>query len=324
MFASEARKAGVPRFRTHGISSMILDGTEPMKVLLASIAVFVGLAGLGMIVVFDQAAPTRGYVADLIPDDIEDRDNDSLDGALAALRSLGPGNGDPDPSATTTDDSPDGAPANDPIESPTDNLAFEIAGTAGEGVSYRSACSDDARVDGGIEEGAAVSIVSAGTGPCAGWTLVRDETTAVQTWVRDRFVGTRGAEPPGGAPTLAAAPDQPTATPVPASTPVATASPTATPAPSPQPTPAAATPSSWFGRVAGVPGDTVSASIGGVECAATSVYDRDGEAYYYLAIAEDAPCRPSEGATVVLTLNGVPASTAGVWLPGASSPLPLP
>ena len=295
-----------------------------MKVLLASIAVFVGLAGLGMIVVFDQAAPARGYVSDLVPDDIEGRANDSLDGALAALRSLGPGDGDPDPSAAMADDRPDGTPANDPLDTPADDLAFEITGTAGEGVSYRSACSDDARVDGGIEEGAAVSIVAAGTGPCAGWTLVRDEATAVHTWVRDRFVGTRGAEPQSGVPTLAAAPDPPAATPAPAATPVATATPTATPAPSPEPTPAVATPASWFGRVAGVPGDTVSASIDGVECAATRVYDRDGEAYYYLAIAEGAPCHPSEGATVVLTLNGVPASAAGVWLPGASSPLPLP
>ncbi len=289
-----------------------------MKVLLASIAVFLGLAGLGVLVVFDGAQPTRSYVAGLVPDDFEDRVGDSRDSVFSALRFL-TDHDDPDSSATSDDASRAG-------QAPAAAVLHEIAGTAGIGVSLRSDCSDEARIEGGLAEGAAISIISAGVGDCEGWILVESDATAARTWVRDRFVAARPGDGPAAAPpALAAAPAPPAATPSATPTaPPATSTSTPTPTPTPTPTQAPAAPAVWFGEVSGSVGDTVSAWINGEQCASTTVYDKDGRAFYYLPIAEDSACGPTEGATVTFTVNGTPATSTGAWTSGAASELPLP
>jgi hypothetical protein len=72
-------------------------------------------------------------------------------------------------------------------------LAGVIAETAGRGVSFRSACHDDARQGGLLEEGSSVTLVAHGTDACTGWSLVATPE-GVQTWVRDGVV-TWGASP---------------------------------------------------------------------------------------------------------------------------------
>jgi len=72
-------------------------------------------------------------------------------------------------------------------------LAGVIAETAGRGVSFRSACHDEARQGGLLEEGSSVTLVAHGTDACTGWSLVAT-ADGVQTWVRDGVV-TWGASP---------------------------------------------------------------------------------------------------------------------------------
>ena len=46
--------------------------------------------------------------------------------------------------------------------------SYEIGATGGIGVSYRSDCADDARVEGGLQEGDAVTVVTRGAEACTG------------------------------------------------------------------------------------------------------------------------------------------------------------
>lgn len=61
-----------------------------------------------------------------------------------------------------------------------------ISATGGVGVSYRSACEDNARIDGSWPEGTELKIVLAGDANCADWTLMTDGDTT--SWVRDRYL----------------------------------------------------------------------------------------------------------------------------------------
>ena len=62
-------------------------------------------------------------------------------------------------------------------------------------------------------------------------------------------------------------------------------------------------------------GDTVSASVDGVECGSTTA-DADGNWILYVAAGD--PCSPSEGDTVNFSLNGETAEQTETWSAGGS------
>ena len=63
-----------------------------------------------------------------------------------------------------------------------------IANTGGDGISYRSACADGARVSkiGGWSDGTEVEVLEEGSGDCAGW--LRVQADGVTSWVREQYV----------------------------------------------------------------------------------------------------------------------------------------
>jgi Fe2+ transport system protein FeoA len=70
-------------------------------------------------------------------------------------------------------------------------VAF-ITNTDGSGVARRSACNDEARLGGlGLAEGVQVTVVTPGTGTCAGWVEV--EVGGQRSWVRGEYLS--GAAP---------------------------------------------------------------------------------------------------------------------------------
>ena len=296
-----------------------------MKFLIAFAAGFAGIAGVLAFAVVDEAEPHRAQVRSFLDDRLDGGPGGLADDTAAAIRNL------------VGEDTPDEAPAvadvagEDPAadegeaEATTDSDVheavagvYEIVTGSGIGVSFRSECSDDARIEGGLAEREAIAIVEVGTDACAGWTLIESTVSGVQSWVRDQYVATRpsdGAAPPP----LVAAPSAPTAVATPTPTPTAAPSATATVAP----TATAEASAVWFGRLRGEPGDAVSASIDGVDCASTTAYEKDGGAFYYIAIAADAACGPSDGAHVEFRVNGTMAAATGVWHAGGSVQLSL-
>jgi hypothetical protein len=67
-----------------------------------------------------------------------------------------------------------------------DALVRYVGGTGGGGVSHRSACETDARLDGTWPEGTRLEVVAADTGTCEGWTLTTDGD--VTSWVLDKYL----------------------------------------------------------------------------------------------------------------------------------------
>ena len=91
-----------------------------------------------------------------------------------------------------------------------DAVALEIGATGGRGVSLRSDCADEARIGGALREGHPVELVSAGSGRCAGWTLVSYRTAdgnESETWVRDAYLVETSPPPQATAPPDAEPPD---------------------------------------------------------------------------------------------------------------------
>ncbi len=103
----------------------------------------------------------------------------------ARLSGATPGVG---PAPDATPDGGGGSPA-----SPVGTLVT-IGATGGDGVSLRSACSADARVDGGWADGTEVTVLEVGVGECAGWT--RGQAAGVGSWVSDRYLSGLGAGTP--------------------------------------------------------------------------------------------------------------------------------
>ena len=62
-------------------------------------------------------------------------------------------------------------------------------------------------------------------------------------------------------------------------------------------------------------GDTVSASVGGVECSSTTA-NAGGE--WVLQVAAGDPCSPTEGATVNFSVNGEAAEQTETWTAGGT------
>ena len=77
-------------------------------------------------------------------------------------------------------------PGSTPEPAPTPETARAIGNTDGNGVAFRSACSDDARTGGAWPEGAVVSVTGIGDGKCTGWALV--EAGGVTSWVREQYL----------------------------------------------------------------------------------------------------------------------------------------
>ena len=61
-----------------------------------------------------------------------------------------------------------------------------IGNTGGDGVSLRSDCEADARVDGGWADGTRVRLTDRGAGRCIGWHLA--ESGGTTSWVRDEHL----------------------------------------------------------------------------------------------------------------------------------------
>ena len=61
-------------------------------------------------------------------------------------------------------------------------------------------------------------------------------------------------------------------------------------------------------------GDTVVASVGGVECASTTTADGN----WKLEIESSAMCGPSDGATINFSLNGAAAEETATWTAGGT------
>ncbi|MDA1062348.1 MAG: hypothetical protein O2895_05515, partial [Chloroflexi bacterium] len=147
-----------------------------MKLVIAFFLAFLGVAAAGSLLVVDRAAPTRAFVGDLVGEGIGDEARQRAEDAVAALRDLTPlsrpdssGSAGPestDPSTPETTDE-QGAP---PVLVSSAAPSYAIDATGGIGVSYRSDCADDARVEGGLQEGDAVTVVTVGSEQCAGWT----------------------------------------------------------------------------------------------------------------------------------------------------------
>ena len=310
-----------------------------MKLVIAFFVAFLGLAAVASLLLVDQAAPTRAFVSDLVGEDIKDETRRRAEDAVAAIRDLTRrSSADPveiaiAPEATVeaappaVADAVDDDPAAPPVLVSAAAPSYEIGATGGIGVSYRSDCADDARVEGGLQEGDAVTVVTRGAEACTGWTLVTDVATLDRTWVRDRHLVVRSEassapSSPSPAPAKRTTP-QPAAPATPADSggPAAPATP-ATPAVPPTPTPADAQ-AVWFGDIEGQPGDIVSAWINGTECAAAVAYDRDGQAFYYLPVPTGASCGPTPGATVTFRVAGTVASAASTWTAGGSTQLSL-
>ncbi|MEZ4502893.1 MAG: hypothetical protein R3C39_09735 [Dehalococcoidia bacterium] len=61
-----------------------------------------------------------------------------------------------------------------------------VGNTGGTGVSLRSGCADDLRIDGAWGDGVELTIVEFGADECAGWTYLSDGQT--ESWVRDEYL----------------------------------------------------------------------------------------------------------------------------------------
>jgi len=71
-------------------------------------------------------------------------------------------------------------------ETPTTGGSAIIGNTGGTGVSLRSACADEARLDGAWGDGVELTVVEFGSDECAGWTYLSDGIT--ESWVRDEYL----------------------------------------------------------------------------------------------------------------------------------------
>ncbi len=85
------------------------------------------------------------------------------------------------PDATDEDSSVTSVVINEP-----EPVVARIVETAGRGVAVRDACQADARSGGAFREGASVTVVEPGGGPCVGWSYV--EADGVESWVSNRFL----------------------------------------------------------------------------------------------------------------------------------------
>ena len=66
-----------------------------------------------------------------------------------------------------------------------------IGNTGGDGVAWRDACDDAARIGGAWPEGTEVTVEERGTGACFTWSLARADDTV--SWVRNIFLVERQA-----------------------------------------------------------------------------------------------------------------------------------
>lgn len=201
--------------------------------------------------------------------------------------------------------------------SATPDLVTNVIGnTGGLGVSLRSDCTTDARIEGAWAETTEVQILEQGTGRCEGWSRARAH--GVTTWVSQSYLVT-------GAPAVTvglAAPapptnTQPTGTPAPTLTPTPTVTPTATPSTSGG---APVPPMVLYGPIAS--GDSVLVLVDRQPCkTAPAVADATSPTgHLWLVQIEQNECGAQTGSTLSFALNGADTNEQLEWSPGAVPP----
>lgn len=140
-----------------------------MKELILALLLLAGTGGVAMVV--------TGH-GDELKEAISGAVSTDIRSAAEDVRSHIP-SGKPEP--------PGLAAAGEPSDTePAHATTMTIGHTDGVGVSLRSGCADDERIDGSLPDGTAVSVTERGSGPCANWSLVATDT--LTTWVRNRYL----------------------------------------------------------------------------------------------------------------------------------------
>jgi hypothetical protein len=191
-----------------------------------------------------------------------------------------------------------------------------IGNTGGLGISLRSDCTTEARIEGAWAETTEVRILERGTDRCEGWS--RASANGVTTWVAQSYlVSSAPAATVGLAAPAPPTSSTPTETPEPTPSPTPTVAPTTTPSnPSGAPVP----PMVLYGPIAS--GDSVLILVDRQPCkTATAIADvTSPTGHLWLVQIEQNECGAQAGSTLSFALNGASTNEQLEWSPGAVPP----
>lgn len=238
----------------------------------------------------------------------------ALAGGCSQLRDIVDGD-DPTP---TPDATTEGRAALESESPATPTLTTNYIGnTGGLGVSLRSDCTTDARIEGAWPETTEVQLLEQGTGRCEGWSQAT--ANGVTTWVSQSYLVSKSPVAPAVGLAAPAPPtnNEPIATPTPTSSPTPTVAPTTTPSNSGG---APVPPMVLYGPIAS--GDSVLILVDRQSCkTVTAIADvTSPTGHLWLVQIEQDECGAQTGSTLSFALNGADTNEQLEWSPGAVPP----